>query len=182
MLELAEHILDIGENSVRAGAKIIEISVLEDPESDLLTIEIRDDGCGIKQEEIKKVRDPFFTTKTVRRVGLGLPLLAEAAEMSGGIMDIESVEGKGTTLTAVFRLGHLDRQPMGNIANAIVILIAGNAGVDFCYKHKRNEQDFTLDTRVIRNEIEDVPLRHADVLKYIRSFIEEGLISIGSKA
>jgi hypothetical protein len=182
MLELADHILDIGENSVRAGAKVIEISVYEDSELDLLTIEIRDDGCGIKQEEIKKVLDPFFTTKKVRRVGLGLPLLAEAAEMSGGSMNIKSLEGEGTTITAVFKLGHMDRQPMGNIAKAVIILIAGNSGVDFCYKHKRGEHDFTLDTRVIRSEIEDVPLSHPEVLKYIRSFIEEGLISIGSKA
>ncbi len=159
MLELADHILDISENSVRAGAGVIEICVDEDSDIDLLTIEIIDDGCGIKQEEIKKIQDPFYTTKKVRRVGLGLPLLADAAEMSGGSMNIESAEGKGTSLTATFQLGHLDRQPMGNITNALVILIAGNSDVDFCYKHKRDEKNFTLDTRIIRREIEDVPIK-----------------------
>jgi hypothetical protein len=182
MLELADHILDISENSVRAGAGVIEICVDEDSDLDLLTIKIIDDGCGIKQEEIKKVQDPFYTTKKVRRVGLGLPLLADAAKMSGGSMNIESAEGKGTMLTATFQLGHLDRQPMGNINNALVILIAGNSGVDFCYEHKRNKKNFRLDTRIIRREIEDVPINHPEVLKYIRSVIEEGLSLIESKA
>jgi hypothetical protein len=182
MLELADHILDIGENSVRAGARLIEISVNEDPDSDLLTIKIIDDGSGIKQEEIKKVRDPFYTTKKVRRVGLGLPLLADAAELSGGNMNIESAEGKGTVLTAVFKLGHLDRQPMGNIASAIVNLIAGNSAVDFYYRHRRGETDFSLDTRIIRDQIEDVPINHPEIIDYIRKLIEEGLGSIGSQA
>ncbi len=182
MLELADHILDIGENSVRAGAKLLKISLDEDSEADLLTVKIIDDGCGISQENIKKVRDPFFTTKNVRRVGLGLPLLAEAAELSGGSMNIESVEGKGTALTVIFKLGHMDRQPMGNIASAVVNLIAGNSGVDFCYKHRCGKKEFTLDTRIIRNEIDNVPLNHPDILEYIRKFMEEGIRSLDSRA
>ncbi|MBN2403198.1 MAG: ATP-binding protein [Spirochaetes bacterium] len=182
MLELADHILDISENSVRAGAKIIEITIEEDSAIDLLTIVICDDGRGIKQEEVNKVKDPFFTTKRVRRVGLGLPLLAAAAEMAGGSMNMESAEGKGTKLTAVFKLGHLDRQPIGNIEKTLIGLIAGNSEVDFCYKHRCGKKRFMLDTRVIRREIEDVPLNHPEVLKYIRSVIKEGLGSIESKA
>jgi hypothetical protein len=182
MLELSDHILDIAENSVRAGAKIIEIFVEEDSESDLLKIGISDDGCGIKQEEIEKVLDPFYTTKTVRRVGLGLPLLAGAAEAAGGRMSIESAEGKGTRLTVTFQIGHLDRQPMGDINKTLVALIAGNSDVDFYYKHICDKRLFELDTRLIRKEIEDVPINHPEVLKYIRSVIEEGLSIIKSKA
>jgi hypothetical protein len=182
MLELSDHILDIAENSIRAGAKIIEISVEEDSALDLLKIGISDNGCGMNQEEIKKILDPFYTTKKVRRVGLGLPLLASAAEAAGGNMSIESAEGKGTRLTAVFQMGHLDRQPMGDINKSLVTLIAGNSEVDFYYKHKRDERLFELDTRLIRREIEDVPLNHPEILKYIRSVIEEGLKEIEPKA
>jgi signal transduction histidine kinase len=102
MIELAHHILDIAENSIRAGAKLIDISISEDSINDLLTIEISDDGSGIKDGEIKKVLDPFYTTKTVRRVGLGLPLLADAARMAQGKLDLESEEGKVQKLKHAF--------------------------------------------------------------------------------
>ena len=98
MLELAAHILDIAENSVRAGSRLIEINIDEDTTNDSLSIEIIDNGHGMKHEEIEKVLDPFYTTKTVRRIGLGLPLLADAAQRSGGHLNLESQEGKGTTV------------------------------------------------------------------------------------
>ncbi|MFH0975368.1 MAG: ATP-binding protein [Spirochaetota bacterium] len=180
MLELAEHILDIAENSVRAGAKLIEISVREDSAQDLLTIEIADDGCGIKKEDLKRVMDPFYTTKTVRRVGLGLPLIASAAETTGGKMELKSVEGKGTKLTITFRLRHVDRQPMGNISSVLITLIVGNSEVDFIYKHWCDGRRFILDTRLIRQEIEDVPISHPEILKYIKGVIKEGLNSLES--
>jgi hypothetical protein len=178
MLELADHILDIAENSVRAGAKLIEIDINEDTAKDSLSIEIIDNGHGMKEEEIKKVLDPFYTTKTVRRVGLGVPLLANAAESSGGGLQLESKEGRGTKIKATFGLNHLDRQPMGNIINTIIILIAGNSDVDFFYKHRHNDRRFELDTRHIRKEIEDVPINHPEILKYIRSVLDEGLSEI----
>jgi anti-sigma regulatory factor (Ser/Thr protein kinase) len=180
MLELAEHILDIAENSVRAGAKLIEISISEDSAQDLLTIEIADDGCGIKKEDLKKVLNPFFTTKTVRRVGLGLPLIASAAETTGGKMSLESTEGKGTKLTVTFHLRHVDRQPMGNISSVLITLIVGNSEVDFIYKHWCDGRQFIFDTRLIRQEIEDVPISHPEILKYIKGVIKEGLNSIES--
>ncbi|MCX5848429.1 MAG: ATP-binding protein, partial [Deltaproteobacteria bacterium] len=127
MIDLAAHILDIAENSVRAGARLIEINIDEDTANDSLSIEIIDDGQGMKTEEIKKVLDPFYTTKTVRRVGLGIPLLAAAAQRSGGILHLESKEGEGTTIKATFGLSHVDRQPMGDITGTLIILIAGNS-------------------------------------------------------
>jgi hypothetical protein len=182
MLTLADHILDITENSVRAGAKLIEITIDEDSESDLLTIEIKDDGHGMSQEVLKKVLDPFYTTKTVRRVGLGLPLLKDAAYRSGGMFHLESRENSGTKVTATFGLHHLDRQPLGSIINVIIILIISNSEVDFFYKHRHNDRRFGLDTREIRKEIEDVPLNHPEIIKYIRGAMEEGFHEIEPEA
>ena len=178
MLELAAHILDIAENSVRAGARLIEIYIEEDTSIDSLSIKIIDDGQGMKQEEIEKVLDPFYTTKTVRRVGLGLPLLADAAQRSGGSLQLESEKSKGTTVKATFGLSHVDRQPMGDIIGTLIVLIAGNSAVDFLYRHKRNNRQFKMGTRQIRKEISDVPINHPEILKYIRGVLEEGFDEI----
>jgi len=178
MIELAAHILDIAENSVRAGAKLIEIKINEDTANDSLCIKIIDDGQGMEPEEIKKALDPFYTTKTVRRVGLGLPLLADATQRSGGHFNLESQEGKGTTVQASFGLSHVDRQPLGDIIGTLIILVAGNSDVDFVYKHRRDDREFELDTRIIRKEISDIPINHPEILKYIRSVLEEGFDEI----
>lgn len=182
MLTLADHILDIAENSIRAGATLIEISIEEDSRSDSLTLEIKDDGEGMKPDVLKRVLDPFYTTKTVRRVGLGLPLLKDAALRAGGTFRIESQENSGTAVVATFGLHHLDRQPLGAIINILVILIISNSQVDFFYKHRHNDRRFGMDTREIRKEIEDVPISHPEVIKYIRGVIEEGLSEIKPEA
>ncbi|MBN1474952.1 MAG: ATP-binding protein [Syntrophaceae bacterium] len=182
MLELAAHILDIAENSTRAGAKIVKIDINENDAKDLLSIEINDDGGGMTKEEIKKVGDPFYTTKTVRRVGLGIPFLADAAQRANGKLKLKSTKGKGTNITATFQLGHLDRQPIGNITTTLVALIAGNSHVDFIYKHRHNDRQFTFDTRQIRKEIDDLPINHPEILKYIRGVISVGLQEISTNA
>ena len=182
MLTLSDHILDITENSIRAGAKLIEISVDEDSENNLLTIEIKDDGHGMDQNTVQKVLDPFYTTKTVRRIGLGLPLLKDAAGRSGGTFQINSQEKQGTTVKATFGLRHLDRQPLGAIINIMVILIISNSDIDFFYKHRHNDRRFEMDTREIRKEIEDVPINHPQIIKYIRGTMEEGLSEIEPEA
>ncbi len=109
---------------------------------------------------------------------LGLPLLADAAQRSGGHLKLESQEGKGTTVKATFGLSHVDRQPMGDIIGTLTVLIAGNSNVDFLYKHKRNDRQFELDTRQIRKEIGDIPINHTEILKYIRGVLEEGFDEI----
>lgn len=182
MLELAQHILDIAENSIRAGAKLIVIFVEEDSGKNLLTIEINDDGCGMKKEEIDRALDPFYTTKTVRNVGLGLPLLTEATRQAGGKLDLQSREGKGTKVRATFRLDHIDRQPMGNIPATLIGLFVANSDVDFIYDHRHNDRQFKLDTRQIREEFYDVPLYHPEIIKYMRNVIEEGLREIKTEA
>lgn len=178
MLELAAHILDIAENSIRAKAKLIEININEDTVNDSLSIEIIDDGEGMNPEEIKKALDPFYTTKTVRRIGLGLPLLADAAQRTGGHFNLKSAEGKGTTVQASFGLNHIDRQPLGDIISTLIILIAGNSNVDFIYRHRCDDRQFELDTRIIRKEIDDIQINNPEILKYIREVLEEGFVEI----
>jgi anti-sigma regulatory factor (Ser/Thr protein kinase) len=182
MLELALHILDIAENSVRASAKTVLIEITEDSGKDLLSFVIRDDGKGMSKAVLKKVMDPFYTSKKVRRVGLGLPMLSEAAGRAGGRLAIESQEGMGTRIAAEFQFSHIDRQPLGDITGALTILIAGNAGVDFVFRYQCADRLFRFDTKEIRQQIGDIPIQQAEVLKWIRQYIREGLIEIGINA
>jgi len=151
--DLSLHILDIVENSIGAKASKVEIKVDEDTKKDLLMIEIEDNGRGMDEETIKKVLDPFFTTKTTRRVGLGLPLLGQAARESGGDIEIESKVGRGTRVRASFGYSHIDRKPLGDIGTTLTTLIAGNPEVDFVYEHKKDESEYRLDTREIKDGI-----------------------------
>lgn len=182
MLELSLHILDIVENSTRAEAKTVYITIIEDTTRDILSLEIRDNGSGMSEDVLKKAMDPFFTTKTVRNIGLGLPMLAQAAEITKGKFIIESKGGEGTRVTAEFKLSHIDRQPLGDIASTLVTLIAGNTDVDFIYRHKHNDQEYILDTRDVKREIDDVPINHVEVLSFIREHIQGGLKEIGAEA
>ena len=182
MLELALHILDITENSTRAGAKNVIIEIHEDTARDQLSIDIIDDGHGMDEETLTKAMDPFYTTKKVRRVGLGLPMLAQAAERSGGSLILESKVGKGTRTSVTFGLSHLDRQPMGDLAGSLVTIIAGNPDTHFIYRHSHDHQVFCLDTEELKNELGDVPINHIEVLKFIRDHVKEGLNDINSEA
>jgi len=182
MQELSLHILDITENAVAAGARQVFIAMTEDRVEDRLMLEIRDDGTGMDAADLKQVLDPFFTTKKVRRVGLGLPLLAQAAEDAGGSFAIQSEPGKGTVVTAVFRLTHMDRQPLGDLAGTLVTLITGNPEVHFVYRHCCNGRTYVLDTDAVKSEIEGVPIQHMAVLKWIRSDVQAGLKKIKTQA
>ena len=182
MIELSLHILDITENAVRAKARQVFISITEEQENDRLTLEIRDDGTGMTAEELKWVLDPFYTTKKVRKVGLGLPMLAQAAENAGGSFAIESQPGKGTVVTVAFQLTHMDRQPLGDLAGTLVTLITGNPEMHFVYRHRCNGRTYALDTDEIKKEIEDVPINHIEVLKWIRLDVETGLKNIKAQA
>ncbi len=182
MLELSLHILDIAENSIRARARRGMIDMTEDREADRLTLEIRDDGKGMTEEERKRALDPFYTTKKVRRVGLGLPMLAQAAANTGGSLEIESNPGSGTRVRVAFGLSHIDRQPLGDLPGTIVALIAGSPDVHFVYRHHRDGRAYKLDTDEIKREIEDVPINHIEVLKYIRHDVEDGLRAINAEA
>lgn len=175
MIELALHILDIAENSTRAQASFIEITIVDDFTADVFSFEIRDNGSGMDEETISKAMDPFYTTKKVRRVGLGLPMLAQAAERAGGSFEIDSTPGVGTRVCARFQHSHLDRQPLGDMPGVITALVLGSPDIDFLYTHARGELTYILDTREIRRELGEVPLNHMEVLSFIRENVREGI-------
>jgi len=150
MEDLSLHILDIVENSIRARAKKIEIKIIEEKKKDLLTIEIIDDGKGMDEKTLKDVLDPFFTTKNTRKVGLGLSLLAQSAEESGGSIKIESKTGQGTKVKATFGYSHIDRKPLGDIYESLKVLITANPDINFIYKYQKDNKDYHLDTKGIK--------------------------------
>jgi anti-sigma regulatory factor (Ser/Thr protein kinase) len=174
--DLSLHILDISENSIEAGATEIEIIVREDTRRNRLVLEIKDNGKGLDKETRQKALDPFYTTKTTRRVGLGLPLLAQAAKEADGELTIESQQGKGTIITAEFVNDHIDRKPLGNIAETLVSLItAKGPGIEIIYRHQKNDDSFSLDTREIKKELQEVPINNPGVLLYLRNTIKNSL-------
>ena len=173
MKELSLHILDIVQNSVAAGAKLITLDLTEDVNTDLLEFSIKDDGCGMTEETLKKVTDPFTTGRTTRRVGLGIPLLKAAAELTGGGLELTSEPGVGTTVTARFVYDSIDRQPLGNMAETILGLITSYENIDFVYYHRVNEKEFTIDTREIKGILGEVSLNEPEVVLWLSGFLNE---------
>jgi signal transduction histidine kinase len=149
MQDLSLHILDIVENSISASARRIEIKIEENPKKDLLVLEIKDDGKGMDEQSLKKALDPFFTTRTTRRVGLGLSLLAQAARQSDGEMEISSAPDKGTVVKATFRFSHPDRKPMGDITETIGTIVAGHPEIDLLYEYNDGKSVYRFDTREV---------------------------------
>lgn len=177
MKELSLNILDIVENSVKAEATLTEILIEEKDER--LILVISDDGCGMTEEVLKTVTDPFYTTRTTRKVGLGLPLLKLEAEMTGGSMEVESThisvdsEHHGTKVSAVFYKNHIDCVPLGDTVETMATLIQGHPDTDFLFVHSFHEKEVRLDTRELREVLEGVPLNTYEVIKWIKEFIKE---------
>lgn len=183
MQELSLNILDIAQNSVRAGADVIEISVEEDHALDRLIIQIKDNGCGMTEEQAAHVTDPFFTTRTTRKVGLGVPFFKMAAEMTGGDFSIRSRVGEGTVVRASFGFSHIDRMPLGDMADTMCCLIGCSPEIDFVYRHRVDGRSFTVETRQFREVLEGVPLNTPQVMQFIREYIGDQLENIsGGKA
>lgn len=177
MKELSLNILDIAENSVRAGAELTKIII--DETDDTITVAISDDGCGMTEEILRNVTDPFCTTRTTRKVGLGIPLLKLAAEQTGGRVDIVSrhegqyPDSHGTTTTALFYKNHIDMTPLGDIAATVVTLIQCNPHIDFLFCHTTPGKKVELDTRELREVLGDVPLNTVDVIMWIKENLNE---------
>ena len=175
MKELSLHILDIAKNSVKAKATKIEITVDENLAEDKLTITIADNGTGMSEEILKAVRDPFTTTRTTRKVGLGIPLFEAAAVQSGGKLDISSELGVGTTVLASFGYNSIDRAPLGDISDTLMILVSGSPEIRFIYNHLKNGKKFTFDTDEIKAQIGDIPITTPEILSWMSEYIEEGI-------
>jgi anti-sigma regulatory factor (Ser/Thr protein kinase) len=174
MQDLSLHVLDIVENSIAAGAKNIKITINENIEEDVLTLTIQDNGKGIDKKMLDKVIDPFYSTKKIRRIGLGLSMLAQATKEADGSFNIESQKGKGTAITATFVHSHIDRKPIGNMADTLIsLVVAKGMDVDFIYEHHRNGQGFIFDTKTIKNELKDLPLDDPEVITYLRNTLIE---------
>lgn len=174
MKEISLNVLDIAENSVKANATLTEIFI--DEAGDTLTLTIKDDGCGMNEETVKSVIDPFYTTRTTRKVGLGIPLLKLACEQTGGTLSITSSVSEtdhGTTVTAVFYKNHIDFTPLGDIISSIVTLIQGHPDTDFLFRHVTDKGTAELDTREIRAVLEDVPLDTYEVIIWIGDNLRE---------
>ena len=175
MRELSMHVLDMLQNAVEAGATQVRLSVVEDLQADRLTIEVGDNGRGMDAETARQAQDPFFTTRTTRHVGLGLPLLAAAAERCEGGLTLKSAVGQGTQVKATFRRSHLDRVPLGNMTDTLVAFLLGAGdGLETRYRHAVGGKAFDLDTAQIRAELEEVPLWHPQVRDWLRAYIAEG--------
>ena len=173
MTEISLNVLDVAENSTRAGASLVEITLAADTAADTLTLIIKDNGCGMTPEQVAHVEDPFFTTRTTRKVGLGVPFLKQAAESTGGSFRIVSEPGVGTTDTAVFGLSHIDRMPVGDISTTIQNLIIYHPDTDFVYTYRCDDNEFVLDTREFREVLGGVPLDTPDVAQYIKEYLVE---------
>lgn len=173
MRELSLNVMDVAQNSVRAEASLVTITVEESDKNDSLSISIEDNGCGMTEEQVSQVIDPFFTTRTTRKVGLGVPLFKLSAEQTGGSFEIRSKLGEGTVTTARYVKSHVDMTPLGDINSTVEILIRCNPQIDFVFTRTNDNGSFTLDTREIRAVLEGVSLDTPDVTEWIRQYLEE---------
>ncbi|MBQ3562357.1 MAG: sensor histidine kinase [Clostridia bacterium] len=178
MTELSLNILDIVENSVKAGAALTEITVSAQTAKNLLEIIIKDNGCGMSEEQVKSVIDPFYTTRTTRKVGLGVPFFKESAELAGGSFFIESKLSVGTTVRATYELDNIDRMPMGDLTATIHTLVTMHEEKDFLFTYKVNENEFVLDTRQLREILGDISFKEYEVSNYIKDYLKENISSV----
>jgi hypothetical protein len=178
MKDLSCHIMDIIQNSIRAGASLIEINVLDSHSNNRFSFSIRDNGCGMDPAMLSKAVDPFFTSRETRKVGLGLSLLKQNAEMAQGSFELRSELGKGTELDVSFCLSHPDCQPMGPLGETIALAISGNPLVDFYFSFRTDQDQFEFDTQTIKEELNGLSVSEPAVYSFLKTWINEqiGLI------
>jgi len=175
MRELSHHLLDLIENSLAAGASTIKITVIEDTSGDILGFEVGDNGEGLNEEEIEQIYDPFVTSRRLRRVGLGIPLLQQAARACEGDLIIRSEKGKGTTVKTTFRRSHIDRMPLGDVASTLVAAVAAKPDVNLLYNHLVDGREFIFDTSWLISKFRELPLNDVKVLSWMKGFCREGI-------
>jgi len=173
MKELSLYILDIAQNSVAAGGRLISVALTADTAADLFSFEISDDGRGMSAETLKTVTDPFTTSRKTRKVGLGLGLLKSACEQSGGRLEITSAEGRGTTLWASFGISHIDRVPLGDIAATVAALVNSAADYRLVFSVKSDYGEFALDSDEIKSILDGLDIRRAEVAEFVRGYVRE---------
>lgn len=175
MNEIALHILDIVQNSIRAQATKIEVMINEVPGENLYEMIINDNGKGMTDTQLKEVEDPFFTTRTTRKVGMGIALLKQNAEQTGGRLEVKSEPRNGTVLKAVFQHQHVDRPVLGDMAGTMTLLIGANPQIRFIYSHQTPLSTFDFDTDEVLEELDGVPINDPEILRALKELIEENL-------
>ena len=178
MRELSLHILDLAQNSLTAGASRLDIIVEIDHKKDLVAITLSDDGKGMAPDFLKTVTSPFTTTRTTRKVGLGIPMFKENAELTGGTFSIESTVGVGTKMRAGFVLSSIDRPPLGDLAATMISLVVSNPEFHFHLDYLADGQSFSFDTEEIRAVLGPVPLDSPEVVSWMKDYLEEGIESL----
>ena len=173
MRELSLNILDIAQNSISAGASLTEIVVNENTKEKTLLIGIYDNGCGMTEEQVKSVIDPFFTTRTTRKVGMGIPLFKMSCEQTGGKFTIESEKGVGTKINALYKTDSIDFTPLGDIASTIVTIVSMNADKEFLYRRVLDDKEFIFSTVEIKKILDGVPLSEPSVMSWIEQYLNE---------
>lgn len=176
MKELSMHILDIAQNSVRAKADNITIKVIENVSDNVFEFSIKDDGSGIAEDILANIRDPFTTSRTMRRVGLGIPLLDSTCKLCNGKLSIESKVNEGTYINAFMEYNHIDRPPIGDIVTTIAMLITSYADINIHYIHSYNKSVFDISTKEIKDVLgEYIPLTDVNVIQWLKGFLEENI-------
>ena len=187
MREIALHLLDIAENSVAAESKNISVHVHEDLFHDILSTSVIDDGHGLDAETVQNVQDPFYTTRTTRNVGLGIPLLKLAAEMAEGSFSLQSELGQGAWVEADFRHSHIDRMPLGDLSSTFLTLLISHPQIDWTFLYRLTDKagtsrDFLFESAELKNELGDISLTEPEVLTFVRGLFEEGLGEVAREA
>ena len=182
MKELSLHLLDLAENSVSAQARTITIAVCEDMAADRLQVSVADDGKGMPPEVAARVVDPFFTSRTTRNVGLGIPLLKEAAEACRGSLELVSQPGVGTTVTAIFQHSHIDRMPLGNLPDTLLGLLVAPPEIHWVFHYYLQQAGsaepycFAFDDQPVKEILDGLPLSEPSVLAFLRETLTSGII------
>ena len=178
MKDLSLHILDIVQNSLSAGASRVSIDIEENLVKNTFLISISDNGRGMTAEQLDKVRDPYFTSRTTRKVGMGIPLFEQTARQAGGHLSIESAAGVGTIVKALMMHDHIDRPTLGDIAGVVSMLAGAYPDADFAYHHGIGAETFSFDTVDIKEVLGDMPVSELAIIKYMKQMIEEGLAEL----
>lgn len=176
MKDLSLHVMDIAQNSIVAGASLIQIGVKVEHEKDRMAISVEDNGCGMEEEMVEVVVSPFTTSRTTRKVGLGIPMFKAGAESCDGTFELRSKPGEGTYISASYRISHLDRSPLGDMAETMLALVVCNPDLDFVYDYVVDGEEYLFDTRMIRDTLgHDIPLNLLEVAAWIRDYLKEGI-------
>lgn len=180
MKEISLHIMDLAQNSIAAGADRVTISLTRDSVRDIMTVDIADNGRGMPPDVVRQITDPFYTTRTTRKVGLGIPLFALTAHQCGGGLTVESAVGEGTRVTATLKLGHIDRPPVGDMATTVACLLAANPTLDLEYRHSCDGKEFSVTAAELRRTLDGVSLASPVLFGPVRDYIESGLRATGA--